>query len=794
MFKLSNAIIPVALSTSLAIAGITNSAYALAAPSSAFKVSAIKVQGQSNIPSAVIEKNLGVKEGQTLYPSRYASVIQNLYDTGYFSDIDLSRDNNTLVVKVHERPTIASVKTDGNKKIKSEDLNKFLVQMGIATGDFYNPNTLAQLQSNLIGQYNLMGYYAARVNVKKEPLVRNRVAITIKVSEGLPARVKGISFVGNKAFSASALKGALPIKTSGFGHNFFGRNKYSEQKLNDSLTALSDYYTNRGYMNFHVKSSDVSLAYNHHDMYLHFSVFEGPKYTFSGYELVGDHLPKETWQSKHIHIKNKATFSRKAVVDGLNGIKDYLANRGYAFAMLNPVPKINEKEHSVKIVYYVHPGQKMMVNQISFSGNTQTTDNVLRQQLRYVEGSIYDLSKIKSSKNFVRREYPFITSIDHQVKPVPGKVDALDVDYKVTEQSRNQVSFQIGYSELDSAFVGVNLAIPSVFGSAKQFNIGTTLSKSSQSLNLSYTDPFFTINHVSQTLSAYSNRVNYDKRDLTNYATNSIGASVLYGVPISDTNTMNLGFGLDHTNLVKPGSSTSETVNQFTDTYGNNFNTYSLNWGISHNSTNLAYFPTSGSRFDLNTKLAVPGSSLRYYTLNTSYQWYHPVVGPTTIGLSGGVQYGNGYGNTNELPLYARFYGGGWGSVRGFSEGSMGPHDTLKDADGNETQGQVIGGNLNVHLSANFFFPPSLSKNPDSLRLGWFVDAGNIYSTKKEDYAYQSQDLPTHPGFGNMRYSTGLGLQWYSPVGMMAFSLSKVLNAKPGDDTSMFNFSIGQTF
>ena len=780
----------------LACLSVGGSAYAM----DSFVVRHIQVEGLQRISEHTVLADLPFKQGDDLTAVLSNSAITDLYQSGYFSNISLWRKGQNLVVKVAELPTIGSIQIKGNSAIKTKELKQVLLEAGVQVGNMYDATVLRQVKQSLQQAYYKLGKYAVRVHVDIVKMSRNRVKVVLHISEGLSAEIRHITFVGNHAFSSGELSDQLALTTPGLLTFFTKKDVYSTIKLQQSIKALSDYYMNRGYLNFHVLSQQVALTPTHNQVYLTFNLHEGAKYTFSGYQLEGKLVLPKAELDALVKIHAGQTFSRQSVLDAAKAITDRLGNMGYAFATVNPITSIDEKKHTVKIRFYINPGRKVYVRQINFSGNTVTNDKVLRQKMRFVEGSRFNLKKVNDSKIFVRRAYAYITNIEDKITPVPDANNQVDVDYRVKERSANTVSADIGVSDLDGFIIGGSLNMPNIFGTGNIFSINASISRPVKSVSFNYTEPFFTMAGVSQSIGIYVSNVDNSARDLVNFTTNSVGATLGYSIPLTGIDNFNFGGGVDYTNLVQPSDGTSETVTQFVKDNGNNFNTFTLNLGWSRNSTNTAWFPSKGTKMSLGTQVAVPGSTLPWYKLLASMTWYHPVTEHGSLSIGGHANFGDGYAGNDHLPIFNNFYGGGWGSVRGFSAGTLGPVDTVTCDPNNNNgctgvePGQSLGGNLSLSASVDYYFPVPFVHYSPKFRMGVFADMGNVYDTYKLDTAWDYDGQPTSPDFGNLRYSVGLEFEWLSPLGPLAFSIAKPLNVKPGDDTQFFQFTLGTSF
>jgi outer membrane protein insertion porin family len=762
-----------------------------------FIVQSIQFSGLSRIPEATVAADQPLKVGDDLTPALSNQVISDLYKTGYFKNIQLINNNGNLVIQVEELPTIAKIDIKGNELIKTADLTTVLNNVGLQVGNMFNQTLINQIQQSLIQEYNSQGKFSVQVKVELTPVSNNRVDVAINIAEGLDTEIQSILFIGNHHFSSRKLLKQLDISTPGLIAFFTKSDVYSQQKLGQSLQDLANFYENHGYVDFHVTAAEASLDSTHTKAFVTISVAEGPKYDFSGFEFKGNLILPETTLEKLVNISAGDTYSKAQITASQQAIVTALGNEGYAFVNVNPVPTIDREKKTVFITFYVTPGQKVYINQVEFTGNTVTNDKTLRQRMKFVEGSTYSKTNIDNSTVALQR-LPYMKQVNESIKPVTGTSDQVNVNYALQEQSANTVSAAIGYSGLYGAILQGGFNVNNVFGTGNIFGINAQISKPYQSVNMSYTEPFFTDSGISQTTSLYYTHVNAGDEGLTDFSTNSYGATLGYSIPISTWNFFNFGGGFDHTTLQQPGDGwQSMTVNNFTEENGSAYNTYSINLGLSRDSTNSAYFPTQGETGSIGANIAVPGSTLTYYTLVGSLQWYHALNQYFTLALSGGVSYGNGYGNQDQLPFFRNFYGGGWGSVRGFSAGSMGPQDTLECVNGSDCtpgsteEGQALGGNLLVDSTAEVLYPvPFMTDNPN-LKLITFVDGGNVYDTYNVDSVWNAGENPNYPNFSNIRYTVGVGLEWVSPLGAVGIDIAQPLNSQPGDDTKFFDFTLG---
>lgn len=770
-----------------------------------FKVEAINYEGLQALSPQLFDFSMNIKPGQVITPEKSNKLLQDLYNTGYFEDIKLDRKGNTLIIEVKEQPTVAKITFKGNKLIKTKSLNQVLLKTGLVVGNSVNPLLLKQIRLSLMQEYYNQGKYSAIVKVKQKKLSRNRVAITVDISEGVFAKIKGIHIIGNKHFSEHKILKKLPISTPSLFSFFTNTDRFDQNNLQKALQALSDFYMDRGYAEFKVISTESAITPDHKFFYITLNISEGKKFKFGSYHLNGDTIvPKEKLKDL-IKIKSGEVFSKAKLLASVAAIKDKIANKGYAFVNVQPVPEIDREKGIININFYVDAGRKVIVRKINFAGNTMTNEIVFRRDMRFVEDSIYNKSGLKKS-TMKLQQHPYVSSAGYNLTPVLGTNNQVDVNYDIKERSANGVKFSIGYSDLDKVFIGASLDMPNVFGTGNAFSISTQLSRPEQSLSMSYTQPYFTLGGVSETISAYMQREdNARRQNWIGYSLDTYGFDLNYGFPINDTDTFNFGGGYSFNHLFPPGGDyKSLTVENFLKENNNKdrFNGYILNLGWSRNTLNSAYFPTSGINTDLTGKITIPGSTLTWYQAGLTSSWYHAITSYFTLNFRGQVKYGDGYGKTKHLPFFRNYYAGGWGTIRGYEDSDLGPHDSLCTAVSSDassctgdpkTRGNAIGGNLLVSASMNLFFPVPFAIDNDNMRLSAFVDAGNVYDTYKLNYAYES-NMPTSPNFGNLRYSAGIAFQWLSPVGAIGFSLAEPIRKKSGDQTQLFQFTMGQFF
>lgn len=766
----------------------------------AFVVQKIEFQGLSRIPASSVMPDAPVKVGQDLTPALSNEVIQDLFATGYFQNVQLYNNNGTLVINVVELPTIASVEFKGNDLIKTDDLKTALTGIGVQVGNMFNQALINQVKQSLVQEYNSQGKYAVQITLNTKAQPNNRVALTINISEGLYAKINSINIIGNHVYKESKIIKQLPITTGGIMAFFTKSDVYTPDKLGKALQALTNFYQNNGYIDVRINSAEASLDSTHTNAFVTISITEGNQYKFSGFDVKGDLILPKKQLMKLVNIKTNKVYSKQAVTLSQQAIVDALGDIGYAFVNVNPVPVIDSKKRTVFINYYVTPGQKVYIRDINYSGNVVTNDQTFRERMKLSEGSTYSKTSVDNSTTAIQR-LPFIQSVDVSKAPVAGTSNQVDLNYKVKEQSANSVSAAIGYSDLNGVLFQTGFNMPNLFGTGNIFNVSAQISRPYQSVNMGITNPYFTLSGISQSVNFYFQKTNAGEEGLTDFSTNSYGATLNYAIPISTWNFFNVGAGIDHTQLQQPGDSESETVTNFISQYGSQYNTYSATIGFSRDSTNNAYFPTHGQIANLSSSVSAPFSNLNYYKLNASGTWYQGLNRIFTLSVSGGAGYGGGYGKNADLPFFQNYYGGGWGNVRGYTAGGMGPSDTNVCTDasqcalGNATQGGPLGGNLMLYSSIQLTYPVPFMADNQNLKLITFLDAGNVYNTYQSPSVWQASSQPTSPNLSNLRYTAGVGLEWVVPMlGPIGVSFATPLNKKPGDNTQIFQFTLGTFF
>jgi len=738
-----------------------------------FTVKDIRVEGLQRTEPGTVFNYLPIKVGDTVTEASAQEAIRALFKTGFFNDVRLERKDDVLIVIVDERPSIDSIKIIGAKDIDEATIKKSLKEIGLAEGRVFNTSILDKVEQELKRQYFNRGRYAIKVKPTVTPLERNRVAIKIDISEGMITKIQQINIVGNRAFSNKELLRTFTLSTPTMFSFLTKNDQYSKQKLASDLESLRSFYQNRGYLEFNIASTQVSITPDKQSIYLTINLTEGKKYTVSGYKLVGKLVVDEQELRNLIRLKPGDVFSRQVLTDSSKKITDRLGNEGYAFANVNAIPEIDKQKQTVAFTLFVDPGQRVYVRRVNFSGNTVTHDEVLRREMRQFEGAWYSGAKIQRSVERLRR-VGFFDEVTVETPAVPGSPDQVDVNITVKERPTGTFTAGIGYSDVDGLLLNASVNFKNFLGTGKEVGARIDNSSFNKIINLSYINPYYTPDGVSRAFNIFSSKINAAAVNIASYNSTTEGASVSYNIPISEDRSINLGVGYESVHL-DVTSTSAQIAQDFVAEHGDTNQVVKATLGWARDTLNSRIFPTQGTLQQVSGEISVPGSNLEYYRLIYVAGLYHPLSSDYTLKLRGELGYGDGYGKTPELPFYKNFYAGGSNSVRGYRGRSLGPKDTLPPND-------PIGGSTRVLGNTEILFPFPGARENKSLRLSVFVDAGMVYAPSER------VDL------GGLRYSTGLAANYFSPIGPISLSWARPLNAKEGDSIDRLQFTLGVAF
>ena len=748
-----------------------------------FIVSDIRLEGLEKIPEGTLLNYLPVIQGDPLDDKQVIFAIRELYKTGFFADVQLFRDGDVLVVLVKERPSITDITFEGNSDIDDETLEDAMKGVGLAKGRIFNRSLLEKLTQELESVYFSQGKYNVKIDAKVEELDQNRVNIDINISEGIKSLIKQINIIGNKVFDDATLLDEIQLGIPSAWAFLSDADEYSKPKLQADLETIRSYYLDRGYIKFNVDSSQVSITPDKKDIYVTINVSEGEKYTVGEVLLTGDMVINKKVLEQLISTRKGDTFSRKLMTGSQKAIEDRVGMTGYAFAKVAVIPEINEDDRTISLTYTLEPGRKVYVRRITFFGNFKTRDEVLRREMRLMEGSVLASDRLERSKIRIQR-LSYIEEIELETRPVPGTDNQVDIDVTVTERLSGSFNIGAGFSQAQGLLFNVGLTQENLMGTGQSLSINVNTDRANTVYSISHTEPFATVDGISRTISASYRKRDAAQEEIANYLSNSYGISLSYGIPLTEVNTLRLGIGYNSIDL-KVGTSPSLDVLEFIFKNGNEFDNFSLTASFSHDTRNRTVFATRGSAQTIASNITVPGSDLEYYKLNYDTKFYFAMTQDLTLLLHSDIAYGDGYGDTDQLPFFERYFAGGLRTVRAYNTNSLGPRDLLSN--------DPIGGNLRVVGGADVIFPiPFMEKPPSSVRLSAFLDIGNVFLDDAPTYDNPIGDN----GFdaGQLRTSAGLSFVWLAPIGPLRFSYGVPLNDVPGDDLRAFQFSIGSFF
>ena len=734
-----------------------------------FTVKDIRVEGLQRTEPGTVFSYLPVKVGELMTEEKAQQALRALFATGFFRDVRLEVENDVLVVLVQERPSIAQLDFSGFKEFDNEMLRKVVRELGLAEGRTFDRSLLDTAQQEIKRQYLSRGHYAAQVQSTVTPLERNRVGINFTVDEGGVAKIRSINIVGAQAFSEKSLLELFTLRTPGWITWYTKHDRYSRQKLTADIETLRSHYQNRGYLDFNVDSTQVSITPDRRDIYIRINISEGEKYSVSDVQLGGQMLVPKPELEKLVKIRAGEVFSRERLVESIKAIADRLGNEGYAFANANAVPQVDKEKRTVAFTIVIDPGRRVYVRRINLAGNTQTRDEVVRREMRQLEGAYYDASKIQLSKSRIDRTQYF-KNVDVETVPVAQNLDQVDVSFKVEEKPTGALMLGAGFSSVDRFVVSSSVSQSNIFGSGKSIAAQVNSGKVNATYSLSYLDPYFTIDGISQGFDAYYRTTNVSSLSIGSYGTKTLGGGVKYGYPLSEKDSINFGFKAENVKL-ETHSSSPLVYLDFVNRFGNNYSYTSAGVGWAGDTRDSALIPTSGHTARAGLELA--GGNLQFYRASLAAQRFYPLTKTFTFALGGEFGYVSGLGN-KSVPFFRNFYAGGPGSVRGYKAMSLGPQDAL---------GNVLGGIRSLSGGAEVLFPVPGAGLDRSMRLAAFLDAGQVYG-KTEKFS-----------ISDLRYAMGLALAWNSPFGPLRLSFGQPLNRKAGfDRVERLQLNLGSIF
>jgi len=780
---------------------------AQAAPAS-FVVQDIQVEGLQRVTLGAALLNLPIRVGDSVDSVTLANAIKKLYASGNFEDVKVYRDGQVLQVAVKERPTISSIEFSGNKDIKEEQLTQSLESSGIRVGDPLDRTVLSSLEKGLEDFYYGVGKYSAKVKAIVTPLPRNRVALKITINEGSVAAIQHINVVGNSVFPDEDLTTLFELKTTNWLSFFKNDDKYAREKLSGDLERLRSYYLDRGYINMDISSTQVSITPDKKHVYITVNVEEGEKYSVSEVKLSGDlKVPQEEIE-KLLLVKEGQVFSRKVMTTTSELITRRLGNEGYTFANVNGVPQPNDEDKTVAITFVVDPGKRAYVNRINFRGNTKTEDEVLRREMRQMEGGWASTYLIDQSKVRLER-LGYFKEVNVETPQVPGTDDQVDVNYSVEEQPSGSITASVGFAQNAGLILGGSISQNNFLGTGNKVSVGLTRSEYQTRYSFGFVDPYWTVDGVSLGYNAFYRTTDYDDLDVdvSSYAVDSYGAGMSIGYPISETSRLTYGLTIQQ-DSIDTGDYTVDEIISFMEQEGDSYLNLKASIGWSESTLNRGVLANRGHSQSLVLESTVPGSDLSFFKIDYRGQVFTPLNDKYTLRFHTELGFGDAYGSTSELPFYEHYFAGGFNSVRGFEDSSLGPRSTpsvVRDSNGKivynvqDKYGRFtdpdqdplpFGGNVLIQGGAELLFPLPFVKDQRSLRTALFWDVGNVYDTSCSSSSPSCNNID----FGDLASSVGVGVTWVTAIGPLSFSLAAPIKKPEEADTQIFQFSLGQTF
>ncbi len=743
-----------------------------------FVIRDIRVEGVQRTEPGTVFSYLPVRVGDRITDERAADAVKALFATGFFRDVRLEAEGDVLVVYVEERPAIASVDVTGSKEFDRDTLRRVLREQGLAESRIFDRAVLERAEQEIKRQYLARGKYAARVTSTLTPLERNRVGIAIAIEEGDTARINSIRFVGNKAFTEKRLLDEMRLSTPTWFTWYSKADQYAREKLAADLETLRSYYLDRGYLEFNVESTQVAITPDKEGVEITIAVNEGEQFRVSGVNFGGELLGRRAEFEPLVQLKPGDVFSGSKLSDSTKRISDRLGNLGYAFANVNAIPEIDREKREVAFNILVDPGRRVYVRRINIAGNVRTRDEVIRREMRQFEDAWYDADKIQLSRSRIDR-LGYFTEVKIDTVPVADASDQVDLNLIVTERPTGNVSVGIGFSSTDKLILSGSLVQENFLGTGKSLALQVNTSRLFRTIVLSYTDPYYTPDGISRTFDLYTRTFNATALELGDYRTRATGAGLRFGIPYTEFDRISVGATVERNDVTLGANPPPRYVN-FVKDFGESTTAVLANLGWVRDSRDSALTPTRGRVQSASVEVTLPVAELRYWRATYNHQWFYPISRDYTLALNGDVGVGRGFGG-KPYPLFKNFYAGGIGSVRGFYPSWLGPKDT-EPLIGGGSREVPIGGQTRLVGSAEFIFPLPGTGADRTIRSFLFFDAGNVY---------QSTDSIN---LGDLRFSTGIGLNWLSPIGPLKLSLAFPLRKRETDRTQRVQFQIGTGF
>jgi outer membrane protein insertion porin family len=735
----------------------------------------IRIEGLQRIEPGTVFSYLPVQIGDRLTEQGTAEAVRLLFATGFFRDVRVELDGDVLVILVEERPAIGVVEVSGSKEFDKEALLKALRDTGLAESRIFDRSLLDRAEQELKRQYLGRGKYNVKVVSTVTPLERNRVAIQVAIDEGEDARIRAIRIVGAKAFKESRLLDEFALSPPTWMSWYTKADQYSRQKLTADLETLRSFYLNRGYLEFNIDSTQVSVSADRKDVFITIVINEGERFTVKDVRLVGDMLGRAQEFERLVAIKPGDVFSNEKLQEVSKKINDRLGELGYAFSAVTPLPEINREKGEVSFVLQVDPGRRVYVRNINISGNSKTRDEVIRREMRQFEASWYDSDRIRLSRNRIDR-LGYFTNVGIDTEPVPGTADQVDVNVSVEERPLGALTLGIGFSSTDKLILSGSVTQQNFLGTGTNVALEVNSSKLRQTFAVSHIDPYWTDDGVSRSIDVYTRKFEPDQLDTANrYSVQTYGAGARFGIPYTEEDRIFLGASFEQSTYGGDRSLWPSRIEEEVSNFGGktSLDAYLISLGWSRDSRDSAIAPTRGRQQFVNVDYATPLGEMEFVRVNYGHQWFYPLTRGITLALNGDLGWGVALGS-KPYPILKNYYVGGIGSVRGFEGGGIGGRDPRDDA--------ALGGNRKLVLNSELLFPLPGMAQDRTIRVFTFFDVGAVWEENQK------------VDFGQLRASVGVGLSWLSPVGPLKLSIGNVIRKEEGDKTQRFQFQIGTGF
>lgn len=766
----------------------------MAQAAESFIASDIRVDGLQRISSGTVFTYLPIERGDTVDMARTGEAIRALYKTGFFEDVQVDRQGDILVVTVRERPAINRLTVTGNKDIKSEELLKGLNEIGLSEGGTFDRLSLDRVTQELTRQYNNRGKYNVEITPTVTRLDRNRVDVAIAIKEGKAAKIRHVNLVGTEKFDRDDILDTWESHESNWMSWYRRDDQYSKEKLSGDIEKLNSWYLDRGYVDFNLDSTQVSISPDKRDMFITAAVTEGEQYKISEIKVSGDTILPQADIERLVIPKAGDTFSRALLEFSTDAITATLSNVGYAFAKVNVLPTSNREERTVAVNLQVVPGPRVNVRRIVYKGNTRTSDEVIRREMRQFENSWYSQAAIDRSKIRLQR-LGYFESVDVEVQPVPGSNDLVDLAFNVKETTSGSFVFGLGYSQLSGLTTSVQLSQSNFLGGGNRVSVEAQRSDYLKRYSFSYTNPFFTDEGMSLGYNLWWRELDYSSFNTAQYNTTSAAAQTVLGLPITENDTVSLMLGIDSNQIYTYAGATPQSIIDYIDAVGQRtFHAWRTELGWARDTRNDFFMPTRGMYQRIGLETTLPGSTVEYYKINYEFSKYWTIIPSLVLRTGANIGYGDSYGNDTTrtiynddgsvnrvvtatgLPFFENFYAGGTRSVRGFRDNTLGPRSEALSG----YSAQPLGGSVQTVGQVELVFPKLFDSK--AARVSAFVDFGNVYD------GWDNFDA------GELRASAGVALLWRAPVGPISISYAYPFKKKDGDEIERLQFTFGGGF